>query len=111
LHEPEVQPSSHSCAPLRFPTEQLGSRDVDDIDSAGCDEQASLLRILAIDGVKGILDVLDGAEEDRAIDAQHLQLRAVGQSCVGVEMIMASAKVRLHIPNAWTCRLVQEQQQ
>ena len=41
---------------------------------------------VVIDAVERVLDVLDGAEEDRAVDPQHLELRAVGQAGVGVEV-------------------------
>src|SRR5262249_2833307 len=112
LHEPEIEAAPDSLAAQGFAAEKLRAGDVDDVDAARRDQQPLLPGIVAIDGVKRRLDVLDGAEEDRAVDAKHLELRTIGQIGVGVEAkIAVAAKQRLHVANSGARRLIQKQQQ
>ena len=91
LHEVEVEPASHRAAALRLAREHLRAGHVDDVDAAGDDQQVFLAGVVVIDATERILDVLDGAEEDRAVDAQDLELRTVGQPGIGIEMERAAA--------------------
>ena len=86
LHEIEVQPAAQRAPAAGFAREQLGTGDVDHVDAAGDDQQVPLLVMLLVGAAECVLDVLDGAEEDRTVAAQDLELRALGKTGVGVEV-------------------------
>src|SRR5205814_2460311 len=88
LHEPKVKSTAHLVATSRLAAQQLGAGNVDDVDSARGDEHSFLPRIFLVDAMKCVFEVFDRAEEDRSVNAEHLELRAVGQARIGIEVEM-----------------------
>ena len=60
----------------RLVHQHVGAGRVDEVDAAADEQQVADARPLGARGLELVAHVLDGAEEQRPVDAQHVELRA-----------------------------------
>ena len=77
LHAVEVQSPAEAFAPSGLLGEHLGAGDVDEVHAQRNDQYRFLARVFEVDLLQRALDVVDGAEIGRAVDAHDAQLRAL----------------------------------
>ena len=95
LHPVEIQPATEALAPSCFLGEHFRAGDVDEIHSQRDDQYRPLPRVVGIDLLQGILDMVDGAEIGRAIDPHDAQLRAF-RLAARVDEVVAAGIIDRH---------------
>ena len=88
LHVLQVQPATDRAPALGLAGHHLGARQVDAVDAAAQQQQV-LLPVQLVDLAELLLQVVGGAEVDRAVQEDHAQLRALAGGRVAHEVVGA----------------------
>lgn len=81
----QIQPAAHVTPSHSLLRQQLRASQVDKMDVRGHQQQVAVQWLACINLLQGLLQVVDSAKKDRAVDAHDFQLRAIGQAGCGTE--------------------------
>src|SRR6266568_2936329 len=96
----EVKLAAGLAPAPRFFDEQLGTRHVDEVDALRHEQQVLPAGAVLAQRVEVALDVARRAEIDRALDAQDLELRALGEAVLDLgHLALAVARIGNEAPH------------
>ena len=81
----DVERAAQRFAPRRFLRQHVRATEVNEDDAGGHQQQMAVRGVGFVDGLQGLLQVVDSAEKQGAVDAHDFELRAVGQAGIGAE--------------------------
>ena len=103
----KIKLSARRAAQACLSSQHLGAGNVDKADGACHDEQMLLSTTVLGDDSKALGHIVDRAEEQRPVDAHHLELWALWQARIGAEALLGQSRVGDPHTHPWTRRAMQ----